>query len=342
MGNFKNLKLEDINKRIEELNNKKKLSINEKVELKKLQKERDKSISPVESSGVFVSKEDSDKNRAIFIDIEKIVMPEFNDRSGIDKEKLDKLSKSIKKHGLLQPISVRKNSDGTYTKIFGKRRIEAHKLLGEDRIKAFVYEGNDSLYDLKMVILHENEIREDLNMYDKVRVVLELISDKIDIDFNSAKALCNKIKNIKKYKDLDDKFYENKDTVEAILRDSLIFTSISNLVNSFPVLDMNDTLVDALTKNKLTFGVAKVLNAFDISNLNDDISFEDVLGRVIEEGYSITETKKYLSTLIVKKEKVKTVFENNIKDITKIYKQLDKEKQLEFEKALEELKSRFS
>ena len=69
----------------------KNISMMNRIRLKKLQKTRDKATSPIDSSSIFVpNSEHNEEIRAIEID--KIVMPQFNDRTGIDNQKIKELA----------------------------------------------------------------------------------------------------------------------------------------------------------------------------------------------------------------------------------------------------------
>jgi len=130
--------IEDLEKEILQLEAEgKNISISNKMKLKKLQKKRDKLSSPIEPSAVFIS-QGNIKESIQFIQIDKIQMPDFNDRTGIDAKKIEELAQSIKENGLLQPIVVSENSDGSFLKISGRRRILATTLNGEDMIKAII------------------------------------------------------------------------------------------------------------------------------------------------------------------------------------------------------------
>ncbi|MDD2267445.1 ParB/RepB/Spo0J family partition protein [Sulfuricurvum sp.] len=67
---------------------------------------------------------------------------------------------SIDKHGLLQPIAVRRNGD-RYTLIAGQTRLEAHKLLGRETIKSNIIDASDE--DMASLALIENVQRSDLH-----------------------------------------------------------------------------------------------------------------------------------------------------------------------------------
>ena len=58
-----------------------------------------------------------------------LIVPNPNQpRKIFDEDKLNQLSESIKEHGLLQPVTVVRNEDETYTLVAGERRLRASKL----------------------------------------------------------------------------------------------------------------------------------------------------------------------------------------------------------------------
>lgn len=74
--------------------------------------------------------------------------------------KLKELSDSIKEHGLLQPIVVNKESDGSFTLIAGERRLRAHEMAGIEKINAVILEINE--HESRKLALIENIQRADL------------------------------------------------------------------------------------------------------------------------------------------------------------------------------------
>ena len=95
------------------------------------------------------------------IPADKVEPNPFQPRMSFDSEALQELSDSIRSLGLIQPISVRKISDGRYQIISGERRFRACKLAGMDMIPAYVRDTNDQGM-LEMAIV-ENVQREDLD-----------------------------------------------------------------------------------------------------------------------------------------------------------------------------------
>ena len=95
------------------------------------------------------------------IDIDKIDLNPFQPRKVFDKETLEELKASIKKHGIIQPITVRKTATGTFQLISGERRLRASKEAGLKKIIAFIRKADDQGM-LEMALI-ENIQREDLN-----------------------------------------------------------------------------------------------------------------------------------------------------------------------------------
>ena len=82
-------------------------------------------------------------------------------RKHFDDEALTELANSIRKNGLLNPISVREKEDGGYTIIAGERRYRAVRMLEWEEIDAIVFDVEGSA--AKELQLLENINRKDLN-----------------------------------------------------------------------------------------------------------------------------------------------------------------------------------
>lgn len=82
-------------------------------------------------------------------------------RTHFDEDALDELATSIRELGVISPITLRKNDDGTYLIIAGERRFRACKLAGLKTIPAYVKTAADE--QVMEMALIENIQREDLN-----------------------------------------------------------------------------------------------------------------------------------------------------------------------------------
>lgn len=85
----------------------------------------------------------------------------FNPRREFDQDALEELASSIKVHGLIQPITVRRLKDDEFQLISGERRFRASKMAGLKEVPAYIRIANDQ-ETLEMALV-ENIQREDLN-----------------------------------------------------------------------------------------------------------------------------------------------------------------------------------
>jgi ParB family transcriptional regulator, chromosome partitioning protein len=95
------------------------------------------------------------------IPISEIEVNPWQPRYDFDQDALNELSESIKIHGLIQPITVRRMSNNQYQLISGERRLRASKLAGILDVPAYIRIANDQ--EMLEMALVENIQREELN-----------------------------------------------------------------------------------------------------------------------------------------------------------------------------------
>jgi len=95
------------------------------------------------------------------VDIDLIVANPNQPRVHFDENALSELATSIRELGVISPITLRKNEDGTYLIIAGERRYRASKSIGLRTIPAYVKTAADE--QVMEMALIENIQREDLN-----------------------------------------------------------------------------------------------------------------------------------------------------------------------------------
>jgi ParB family chromosome partitioning protein len=118
--------------------------------------------------------EEPDKNSIVEIKITDIEANENQPRKAFDDETLTDLSESIKEHGVVQPIIVRKLGN-SYQIIAGERRWRASRLAGKRTIPAIVKEcSNLEVMELALI---ENLQREDLNSIEEAQAYKSLIEE---------------------------------------------------------------------------------------------------------------------------------------------------------------------
>ncbi|MDX1666881.1 MAG: ParB/RepB/Spo0J family partition protein [Saprospiraceae bacterium] len=95
------------------------------------------------------------------IPITEIEVNPYQPRNEFDEEALEELADSIKVHGLIQPITVRRLQPNAYQLISGERRLRASKMAGLKELPAYVRVANDQ--EMLEMALVENIQREELN-----------------------------------------------------------------------------------------------------------------------------------------------------------------------------------
>jgi ParB family chromosome partitioning protein len=95
------------------------------------------------------------------IDISQIEANPFQPRNDFDRQALDELAESIKVHGVIQPITVRKMGFDKFQIISGERRTRASIQAGLTKIPAYIRLANDQ--EMLEMALIENIQRQDLN-----------------------------------------------------------------------------------------------------------------------------------------------------------------------------------
>jgi ParB family chromosome partitioning protein len=109
------------------------------------------------------------------IPIEQIEVNPFQPRTHFDQDALQELSESIKVHGIIQPITVRRLTTNQYQLISGERRFQASRLAGLKTIPAYIRSANDQQM-LEMALI-ENIQRENLNAIEIALSYQRLISE---------------------------------------------------------------------------------------------------------------------------------------------------------------------
>ena len=160
-------------------------------------------------------------------------------RKNFDEEALNDLAKSIKVHGVIQPIVVNNQGDGTYLIIAGERRYRASKLAGLTKVPAIV--KNYTEKQIKEISIIENLQREDLNPIESARAIKQLMEE---------------------YKLTQEEVAER------------IGISRSNIANTIRLLTLYPDVIAMVEKGDLSAGHARCLVVLD--NAVDQIKFANM------------------------------------------------------------------
>ena len=114
-------------------------------------------------------------NSVVLLPIEKLKASVYQPRKAFDEEKLNELAFSIKEHGLLEPLLVKKSQDDLYEIICGERRYRACKLANLSSIPCLI--RDDLELNGYAVALIENIQREDLNPVEMANAFLLMLNE---------------------------------------------------------------------------------------------------------------------------------------------------------------------
>jgi ParB family chromosome partitioning protein len=113
---------------------------------------------------------------ALRLPLDQIHSDRANPRRTFDDAALEELAVSLKNHGVLQPVVVRRDSKGGYRLIAGERRWRAAQKAGLKDLPAIVRESSDAeAYELALI---ENIQREDLNPLELAESFRRLVEER--------------------------------------------------------------------------------------------------------------------------------------------------------------------
>jgi len=175
------------------------------------------------------------------LDIENIEPNPHQPRHNFTQESLRELAQSIKEHGLLQPIIVKKSDEG-FMLLAGERRLRASKLAGFTSIKAIITDVEFEKF--RELALIENIQREDLNPLE-VAVALKNLIDEHRLTHEELAKRVNKSR-----------------------------TQITNILR---LLTLSEYAQEKLLNNEISFGHAKLIIGLDLSE--QKLAVDTIIGQ---------------------------------------------------------------
>ena len=193
---------------------------------------------------------DEGKNSGGIVEIplDEIRSNPYQPRVIFDSEALEELANSIKEHGVIQPIIVKKGIKG-FELVAGERRTRAARLAGLKNIPAIIKEFND--VEMMEIALIENIERENLNPIEEAKAYENIL----------------KINNITQ-EELAHKFSRSR----------------SYITNMLGLLTLPDMVVKLVESKELSMGHARALSKLEdpkkieelaIKIVHDDLSVRD-------------------------------------------------------------------
>lgn len=118
--------------------------------------------------------DNQEEKASLYLPISQVESCAGQPRKQFDPDALADLADSIREHGIIQPLTVRKLQSGYYQIIAGERRWRAARMAGLDQVPAIVVEADDrKAMELAMI---ENLQREDLNPMEEAEGYQQLMT----------------------------------------------------------------------------------------------------------------------------------------------------------------------
>ena len=219
------------------------------------------------SLNTLIENTDVREFKVVEIEIKKISESKSQARTYFDPKKLEELSESIKKSGVLQPIIIQQVGNESYQLIAGERRLRASRLAGLKTIPCLVKDVSDR--DAAVLGLVENVQRSQLN------TIEEALG----------------------YKSLKESHGLSAKEIGLLVGKSRPF--IANLLR---ISNLSDAVQNALKDERISFGQARPLIVLDHSlqdRLLTEIIRTSMNSRQVEEKVSELNGKSSISEEVI-------------------------------------------
>lgn len=178
-------------------------------------------------------------------------------RKEFDIEALTELADSIKEHGIIQPLVVRRLDDGSYSLVAGERRWRASRMAGLSEVPVIIKELSDK--EAMEIALIENLQREDLN------VIEEALG----------------------YRQLMEKYDMTQEELSQ-----RVGKSRPVIANALRLLNLPDEVIKMVKNNEISSGHARAL-----LRLQDENTIIETAKNIVKKGLSVRDIEKIGKTI---------------------------------------------
>ena len=235
--------------------------------------------------GALIPEEPEDlreENNKILISINKIKSDEEQPRKLFDSEKIAELAESIKAHGIIQPLILRKYMEDQYIIVAGERRWRAAKMAGLKDVPAIIMELADR--DILEISLIENIQRQDLNPIEEALAYRKLLND-------------------------------FKITQEELSK--RIGKSRVAIANTIRLTNLDERVQQYIIESILSEGHGRVL-----LTISDKQKQYELSQQVIDEKLSVRELERLIKRFNEEEEKEKVIWSMGMDDLNPYYKEI--------------------
>lgn len=206
------------------------------------------------------------------VPLNKIVANPFQPRRIFEQEKIDELAESIKRHGVFQPIILKKTKDNNYMIVSGERRFRATKQVGLETIPAIIRIYTEA--KVAEIALAENLQREDLTPIEEAEAY-QVVMNNLGIT-----------------------------QAELALK---VGKSRSHVTNMLGLLKLPKEVQTLLLNKQLSMG-----NARTLSKLKDEDVIIELANRIVSESLNVRQveelTKDETKTKAIKRKPKRTIY----------------------------------
>ncbi len=220
------------------------------------------------------------------ISVNKIFPNTYQPRRFFNEEALEELSQSIKEHGIIQPITVRKRGE-SFELVAGERRWRAARMADLDVVPCNIIEITDT--ESAEIALLENLQREDLNFIEEAEAYFNLINDHKFTQDELAKrmgkkqsTIANKLRILKLSDKVRETCLENKLTERH-----------ARALLSLPNEELQLKIVDKVVKNSLNVKATEELINKELLR----IAGEELSNKDKKRVKSVFPAKLYVNTI---------------------------------------------
>jgi ParB family transcriptional regulator, chromosome partitioning protein len=258
-----------------------------------------------------------------------IKLPDYQPRQYFDESKLEELAQTIKQHGVLEPLLVRKLANrNQYELVAGGRRYRAASKAGLTEVPVIVRElNNEQAIEIAII---ENLQREDLNPVEETEGIIKLLAKRMNIITEEVSPLLHQLQKQLRGRSANNVIGSSKIELIQEVFDSLGLMGLDSFIsNRLPLLNLPKDILEALRAGKIEYTKAKA-----ITRMIDEKTRIQLLEEAIANSLSLSQIQELVKAEQEPKQQseLKTRFDTTYKQAKKakkLWNDVKKRKQLE-------------
>lgn len=227
---------------------------------------------------------------AEMVPLETVYLPQQQPRRYFDSQAMQELVESVRQHGILQPLLVRKGKDNLYELVAGERRYRAAKEVQLTEVPVVIRELSDE--EAMQISLIENLCREDLNPVEETEGILQLLALRLESSVEEMPSLLYRMNNeTNKGVNHNVMVKPELEAVQEVFQSLGLMTWESFVKNRLPLLNLPEDVLGALRRGEIAYTKAKA-----IARLKDEKLRTKLLDAAVAENLSLSQIQSRLKT----------------------------------------------